>query len=184
MLWRSARAYIAHDDPLVRAANLVAIMVASNQPFYPLYVYLSVSHVVWPTFLTFLSTPFFCATPAVSRLSTTCGKALLPIAGLANAALSAKAFGAASGVLLFLGPCMMLAGMLFRRSERFATYGILGLAALVFLAARSGFATPLHVYSADEYDRFFTVNAVSVVALMAFLSLLLSRLIGDMAREA
>ena len=181
-LWRTVKAYISHDDPRVRAANLVAIVVAGNQPFYPLYVYLSVSHVVWPTFLTFLSTPFFFAVPTVSGRSTTAGKALLPIAGLANVALCLKAFGAASGVLLFLGPCILLGGMLFRRSERLVTYGLLGVAALVLLG--SGYGTPLHVYGAEEYDRFFALNAINVVTLMTFLSLLLSNLMDEVTREA
>ena len=179
MLWRAVKAYMAHDDPQARAANLTAIMVAANQPFYPLYVYLAVSHVVWPTFLTFLSTPFFCAVPAVTRRSATSGKALLPTAGLFNAALCVKAFGSDSGVLLFLGPCIMLAGMLFRREERFATYGVLALAGLVFVAPTAWYGAPLHAYSMAENDRFFTLNAASVITLLAFLALLLSNLLGE-----
>ena len=184
MLWRAVKAYMAHEDPRVRVANLIAIMIAGNQPFYPLYVYLSVSHVVWPTFLTFLSTPFFCVVPALSRLSKTSGKALLPIAGLANAALCVKAFGAASGVLLFLGPCIMLAGMLFRRNEWFATYALLGLAGLVFIGSKRWSGAPLYVYGPLEYDRFFTLNAISVIMLTAFLALLLPKLISEIAPEA
>ena len=31
-------AYVHSDDPLVAASNIVALVVAFNQPFYPLYI--------------------------------------------------------------------------------------------------------------------------------------------------
>lgn len=52
---------------MVAACNLIALVVASNQPFYPLYVYWAVSGDVWPTFFTFLSTPLFLAVPVVAK---------------------------------------------------------------------------------------------------------------------
>lgn len=88
-IWDRVAAYAAHDDPMVAACNLVALVVASNQPFYPLYVYWAVSDHVWPTFLTFLSTPFFLAVPAVARRYSKTGRALLPLAGIGNTILSA-----------------------------------------------------------------------------------------------
>src|ERR1700710_279825 len=57
--WNAAKAYFADDDPLVATANLVALVVLWNQPFYPLYVYWSFGPDIAPTFYTFLSTPFF-----------------------------------------------------------------------------------------------------------------------------
>jgi len=51
------------------------------------------------SFVTFLSTPFFLAVPAVARRSSLLDAAMLPIAGIATTVLSAKGrFGAASGV--------------------------------------------------------------------------------------
>ena len=61
------RSYAAHPDPLVASANFIALLVASNQPFYPLYVYWLATTNIEPVWYTFLSTPFFLAVPALSR---------------------------------------------------------------------------------------------------------------------
>ncbi len=127
MPWSAMRAYIAHPDPLVSAANLIAIIVAANQPFYPLYLYFAVGPEIDVSFLTFLSTPFFVAVPAMGRRHSLLGRALLPVTGIANTILSAKAFGEASGVEMFLVPCITIAALLFRRFERRMMLGLVGL---------------------------------------------------------
>ena len=38
-MWRWIAAYAANPDPRVASCNTIALLVASNQPFYPLYVY-------------------------------------------------------------------------------------------------------------------------------------------------
>src|SRR5690606_30140012 len=55
------RAYAHHPDPRVAAANMTSLLVASNQPFYPLYLFWLVSADVTAAWFTFLSTPFFLA---------------------------------------------------------------------------------------------------------------------------
>ena len=77
-------AYVAHDDPLVRAANVIALVVAANQPFYPLYVHWVIGHDAVPTLATFLSTPFFASVPAISRRDPQWGRTVLVLAGMAN----------------------------------------------------------------------------------------------------
>ena len=47
-IWRWVGAYTAHPDPRVASCNSIALLVASNQPFYPLYVYFSVSRHIAP----------------------------------------------------------------------------------------------------------------------------------------
>ena len=111
-------AYAAHPDPRAAIANTVALVIVSNQPFYPLYLYWAVSPVVTPSYVTFLSTPFFAAVPAVMRRSAVLGRSLLLVAGIGNTLLCRAAFGPGSGVEVFLFPCLMLALMLFRRMER------------------------------------------------------------------
>jgi hypothetical protein len=162
---------MAHDDPLVAAGNLIALVVAWNQPFYPLYIFWLVSEDIWPSFLTFLSTPFFLTVPAVARRNALAGRALLPLAGIANTALSVKLFGEASGVELFLAPCVMIAAMLFRQSERLVMLGLVGLAFLIFIGLHGHYGPPLHLYTADEYARFLSLNSLSVGTLMAFIGL-------------
>ena len=130
-MWDRIAAYAAHDDPMVAACNLIALVVASNQPFYPLYVYWTVSDHVWATVFTFLSTPLFMAVPAVARRYSKTGRALLPIAGMANTILSARVFGPPSGVDIFLIPCALIAATFFRASERPIAFALIGAVNLI-----------------------------------------------------
>jgi len=169
--WSAVRAYITHPDPLVSAGNLIAIMVASNQPFYPLYLYFAVGPEIDVSFLTFLSTPFFVAVPAMARRNSLLGRALLPVTGIANTILSAKAFGEASGVEMFLVPCVTIAALLFRRSERRVMLALVGLGLASYLCLHGRYGTPLHLFTPDQYARFFGLNALSVMTLSAFVGI-------------
>jgi hypothetical protein len=163
--------YTHSDDPLVAASNFIALCVAGNQPFYPLYVWWAVGDGGWTACLTFLSTPFFLAIPLIARRSSLAGRAMLPIVGIANTILAAKAFGAESGVELFLCPCAMIAGMALRAHERKIMLAIIGLAILAFALVRHGLGAPLHAFSTQEYARFLSLNAWSVAGLTALVAL-------------
>jgi len=179
-IWRRIGAYAAHDDPLVASCNLIALVVASNQPFYPLYVYWAVSEHISPTFFTFLSTPFFLAVPAVARRSPKLGRALLPLAGMANTILSASVFGRASGVEIFLIPCALIAAAFFRSSERLLALALVGLALLIYLGLGEFTGAPLHLYSPAEYQAFVRLNAMSAGTLTVFIGLIVS---GELSRK-
>ncbi len=178
-MWDRIAAYAAHDDPVVAACNMIALVVASNQPFYPLYVYWAVSDHVWPTFFTFLSTPLFLAVPAVARRYSRTGRALLPVAGMANTILSAKVFGPASGVEIFLIPCALIAATFFRASERPIAFVLIGAASLIYLGLDGMYGAPVHMYTASEYQSFFRLNAMSAGTLSVFVGLLASGLISQ-----
>jgi hypothetical protein len=178
--WDRVSAYAAHDDPMVAACNRIALVVAFNQPFYPLYVYWLVSDHVWLTLFTLLSTPFFLAVPAVARRSSMAGRALLPVAGMANTILSAEMFGQASGVEMFLIPCTLIAATFFRASERFAAFTLIGLAFLIYLEVDEGYGGPVNVYNASEYQAFFRLNALSAGTLTVFVGLVASGLISQL----
>jgi hypothetical protein len=177
------KAYAAHDDPRVAACNLIALMVVSNQPFYPLYVWLAVSEYVWPTFFTFLSTPLFLAVPAVARRSTVLGRALLPAAGIANTMLSAKVFGASSGVEIFLIPCALIAAIFFRASERGYAFVLIGAALFISVGLSGRYGVPVHTYSASEYQAFARLNAMSAAALTVVVGLIASGLISEIKKR-
>ncbi|WP_158812616.1 hypothetical protein [Methylocapsa sp. S129] len=164
-------AYSHSDDPLTTASNFIALCVVGNQPFYPLYVWWAVGDDGRTSFLTFLSTPFFLAIPWVARRSSRAGRAMLPIVGIANTILSAKAFGFASGVALFLVPCAMIAGMALRAQERKIMLGIIGLAIAAFAFVQNKLGVPLHIFSEEEYARFLSLNAWSVAALTGLVAL-------------
>ena len=178
-VWRSVGAYAANPDPRVASCNTIALLVASNQPFYPLYVYLSVSPHIAATLLTFLSTPLFLAIPAISRRSPVFGRALLPLTGLANVVVSTKAFGAASGVAMFIVPCALIAAAFFRPSERVFAFALLALALVIFLGIERYASVPIHVYSQTEYAAFCRLNALSASALVTVLGFMLSGLVKD-----
>lgn len=171
---RRLAAYAAHPDPATHACNRIALLVASNQPFYPLYLWWVVGG-DWPVAcLTFLSTPFFAGVPFAARRSARRGRALLVLAGVANGMLNAKAFGTASGVELFLIPCGLIALLGFDRTER-RTQSLLLLAVAIAALVHGHYGAPLGRFDAPQYARFFRLNAISVIALSGAIVWLLSR---------
>ena len=161
------KAYVAHTDERVAHCNLIALVVVSNQPFYPLYVAWLVGG-DWPSACwTFLSTPFFAAVPYVARRNAVAGRAMLPIVGLANMALSAKAFGTASGVELFVVPCALIAVLAFRRPEWRIVAGLVALAAASLLL-HAVYGEPFGRFSPAQDAAFFSLNAWSVATLTVF----------------
>ena len=169
--WRALTAYVASPDPKVAATNWVAILVALNQPFYPLYIRGFVGDDGWVSTLTFLSTPLFAAIPWLSRRASLAGRAMLPLTGAANTMLTDKAFGSASGVELFLFPCAMAAAMAFRARERAALLIVLGLIAGAFLILHDRMGAPLHAFSVEETARFQTINIWSAAGLTLLIAL-------------
>lgn len=174
------KAYAHHPDPRVAAANFFALLVASNQPFYPLYVYWTVGPEIGPTAWTFLSTPFFLAVPALSRWNTLIGRAMLPIAGIGNTLLSAKAFGVASGVEIFLVPCAVLALLIFRPNERWiAAFPLAGGCFLAYFVLHGNYGTPFQLYSEAQYAALLRLNMMSAGGLTAFTALAFSTLLAE-----
>ena len=173
-LWQSVKGYASHEDPLTEAANWIALVVAWNQPFYPLYLYAIVGDRMAPSLLTFLSTPFFAAIPAMSRSYPVIARAMLPAVGIANVMVSAKALGDASGVEAFLIPCATIAALLFRPRERMTGLFLIGLSLLAYLLLHGNYGAPLADYAAAEYSSMVALNAISAATLTVFVGLLMS----------
>lgn len=161
--------YAGHPDPRAAIANTVALVIVSNQPFYPLYLHWAVSPVIFPSYLTFLSTPFFAAVPAVMRYSQRLGRSLLLAAGIGNTVLCRAVFGEGSGVEVFLFPCLMLALLLFRRSERAFAIGLAALSFVAYLLPASSLGAPLHLYEPAEYAALQRLNFLSAASLTALI---------------
>lgn len=174
--------YAVHPDPLAAACNRIALLVASNQPFYPLYLWWIVGG-DWPmSCWTFLSTPFFACVPVVARRNAIAGRIMLPLTGIANGILSTKALGEASGVELFLIPCGLIACLAFRREEwRIAAVLLGATLGAGLLHSRYGF--PLGHFEAPEYAHFRRLNAMSVATLSAVIVWSLSRARASNARR-
>lgn len=161
-------------DPRAALAAKVALLVALNQPFYPLYFYWSVSHVVLPACLTFLSTPFFAAVPFVTKRSRLAGSILLLLAGLGNTLLCRIVFGPASGVDVFLLPCLVLATLLFRHPERRYALAFVAAAFAIYLLPDAMLPAPMHIYGAEEHAALRRLNFLSAAGLTAMIPVLFS----------
>lgn len=177
-------AYASHPDPRVESANWIALLVASNQPFYPLYLYWLVEADIDPAWFTFLSTPFFLAVPAVARRSTRAGRALLPLAGIANTMLCAKLFGVQSAVEIFYIPCAVLALLLFRPAERSIALPLAGFCLCAYLMMGEYYGAPLTIYSTADYAALARLNIVSAGMLTAVVALFFSNRMADVERSA
>ena len=160
--------YAAHPDPRTALGNLVALLIVSNQPFYPLYVYWIAGSPAWVTLVSFLSTPFFFAVPAVARRNALAGRILLCVTGTLNTVLCVWAIGEPSGVALFYLPCILIGVLLFRQTELAAMAVCTGLPMLAFLVLNHKLGGPLHVFGAEQYSSLVTLHAVSVGSLIAF----------------
>ena len=169
-LWRAITAYAEADDPRLAAANRLALLVASNQPFYPLYIRALVGDDGWTSTLTFLSTPFFLAVPYVGRRWPIIARMMLPLVGAANSFLAAKAFGAASGAELFLCPCAIIAALAFGRGERRPMLAVVGALLAMLLIFHDRLGAPLHFFSAEQYSALLNLNLWSAAGLSALVA--------------
>jgi hypothetical protein len=174
--------YGAHPDPLAAACNRIALIVAWNQPFYPLYLWWIVGGDWWVGCWTFLSTPFFASVPIVARRNAMAGRAMLPLAGIANGMLSIKAFGEASGVALFLIPCGLIALLAFRRSEQIVAVALSGATAVAVLTL-GHYGSPLGHFDTGQYAHFRRLNGTSAMALSAVILWSLIRARASSARR-
>jgi hypothetical protein len=166
------RGCAAHRDPRTALANTVALVVASNQPFYPLYLHAFVSPIIWPSYATFLSTPFFLAVPALARRSALLGRSALLVAGIGNTLICRAMFGPASGVEVFLFPCLALAASKQQERERAFAYGFAAVAGAVYLLPASLLGVPAHLYEPAEYTALSGLNFTSAAMLTALIALL------------
>jgi hypothetical protein len=151
------RAYAAHPDPATSACNRIALLVASSQPTYPLYIAGLVGGAWWVACITFLSTPFFLAVPALARRHAAAGRALLVLAGVGNAALATKALGTASGVEVFLIPTLLIALVAFRGRLRLALVLVNMVAALL----HGAYGMPWSAFCAKEDAALLHLNGWS-----------------------
>jgi protein-S-isoprenylcysteine O-methyltransferase Ste14 len=82
------RRYSEDADPLVAGCNWIALLLVSNHPIYPLYLFWMVGGDWWTACWTFLATPFFLAVSAIARRHSLLGRATLPAIGIANCAMN------------------------------------------------------------------------------------------------
>jgi len=167
------RRYAAADDPRVAAANLVALVLAWNTPFYPLYLLgaagATMREAAWLTLCAF---PIFLAVPAITRWHGIWGRVLLVVAGTGNTLFCTWLLGEASGTPLFLLPCITLAALLFRRAETRALFSLLVLPIVAGMAMNGRYPFSPFACIGAACSAIVWLNAVSVAILLAFLGVL------------
>jgi len=170
-------AYFDAPTPRGSIAASVAFIIVSNQPFYPLYLYLLLGGRAWPSLLSWLSGPLFAAVPYLLRHGEARGAAALMMAGIGNTALCTAALGPASGVELFYLPCLVLPLITLAGHER-RVGCVASLAAIIVLMGLVRFAgfEGLVAISADETATLQRINAFSVTGLMCVMAFLGRRL--------
>ena len=173
------RRYGDNPDPMAKIAGTVALVVASNQPFYPLYLYAIVGKQAWPAWLTLLTTPLFLAVPALARRHSLAGRAMLPIVGVANTVLSVKLIGLNTAVELFLLPCILLAAVLFSSNERRTMIPVLAVPLAAYFLVDGRLGDPLQIFDAASYASIVALHAVSVASLTAFVGLLVASVLSE-----
>ncbi|MFZ5739810.1 MULTISPECIES: hypothetical protein [Rhodopseudomonas] len=176
------RAYADNPDPLAATGNLVALVLASNGPFYPLYVALVAGSGGMPwLLLTLLSFPCFLAVPALARIHSQLGRITLSLIATGNTVFCTWLLGAPSGVELFLLPCAMLASVLFRPNERLIMLPLAGLPVAAYLLLHDRYGPPPHIYQAAEYAGLFSMNAFSAAMISIFIGMVFARLFREPA---
>lgn len=164
------RHYAASADPRVEAANWVALVLAWNAPFYPLYLMgAGGGPGVW---LTAWCLPLFLAIPALARRHPFAGRVVLALAASGHTLFCTWVLGEASGTHLFLLPCVTLAALLFRRRERIALFSLLALPIVAGIMLDGRYAASPFACMGTVCAAILWLNAVSVAVLTAFLGLL------------
>lgn len=176
-------AYISNEQPLAVAGNKVALVLAGNVPFYPLYVVGVAGSDGMPELLmTLLVFPFFVLVPAVSRRRPLLGRAMLSLAGLLNTVFCTWLLGERSGTELFLVPCIVLASLLFGTHERGWMLLLAGLPLGAYVVLHGHYGAPPHLYPDDAYRALLSMNAISVGTLSMFLGIVFSGLYAPAAK--
>lgn len=176
MSWlASLKAYAAHDDRRAATGNMIALVIAGNGPFYPLYAFAMIGWAAWPTLLTMVSSPVFAAVPWVTRRHARVGRVMLLLAGTLNTVWCTELLGPDTAVDLFLLPCVVLAALLFLHEAWWLKLSMLALPVAAYILLPDVRGAPLLPLSIADAARMVTLNRTSVGILTGFLGWQFSR---------
>jgi hypothetical protein len=179
------RDYYAAADPFVGAANLVAIVLAGNQPLYPVYLFVLFGFKAWPALISaVIGLAFYGAVPWVTRRAPLFGRAFMCAGAVAHILFTTWLLGEATGISLLLAAAVMLSALVFRRRERWVMLPLVGLAIAGFLATTGRFGPPLLQLSDAEAHELLVLNAASMALLLGFLGIVFSNVMATLERGA
>ena len=113
-VWRNRT---ATDNVWQQAANGVALLVGSSQPFYPLGIVWIIGEPGWVSWVAWATTPVFLAVPFVGHVSAVLGRLLLAFAGTLVTLLVVLQLGPGCWVEAYYIPVLLVAALLFRAEE-------------------------------------------------------------------
>lgn len=157
----------------------MAVLVGSNQPLYPLTLYWATGADVTGLFIVFLSAPWFLAIPFVARRSSLAARVMLVVVGSVDTFVSVKVYGPAAGNELYLGPCLMLAVLLFRKREQLLSFGLTALICVGLFVLHGRYGASVLAWSDEDYATMRNLNISYVAILTAFIGLTVGRARGD-----
>ena len=172
------RGYIEHPDGPAAAASFVAVIVALNGPFYPLYVVALIGAAGWGSVATLAASPLFLAVPWIARKSSLAARLALPLIGVAQSVWSTKLLGADSYVQLFCIPCIVLSALAFGPGERRYALLLIGAAIVPLVMPRSAYGTALIPLTPMEAAALARMNVVCVAMTTALVTLQIRRLLA------
>ncbi len=167
-------AYRGSEDQRVYACNTIAMGIAWNHPYYPLYLWFIVGRDARVGIPDAFSGLLFFAVPAIARRSGLFGRIAMVVLSVANVVFCSMMLGEAAGVQLLFLPCGMLAAILFTWRERFVMLAMTALPLVTWLLTRGRLDIPPMRFPPEAYAALFTLNAVSAGALMVFFGWLLA----------
>ena len=165
----------SEGDPLGLAARRIALVVACNQPLYPLYLHWMVGNGALEACGTWLSTPGFLSVVLLARRHSLGARILLVLVGAANTVWSAKLLGAGSGVGLFLVPCFVIALLGMRRDEWLALVALVAVVGTAWALLTLIGASPFARLDAVQLMGATRINLISSVSLTIFAGWMLGR---------
>ena len=163
--------FVAHRDPRMAYGNLIAVLVGSNQPLFPLTLYVVLGDAARPSLWGMVSTLVFCAVPLVARSNLLAAKLLLSLYASLHTAAYVLLMGQGAGFELYFLPCILLAALLFPARQRLLGWALCAVPALLFFAVQrlAGSSAGL---GAEAVASLWQVNAISVACLTAMMGML------------
>lgn len=158
-------------DELTRATVTIAWVIVLNKPFYPLYVWWLAESGVMASLSTLIATPFFLAVALLAHRRPLAARLGLPLVGAIDTLVATKFLGFSTGTMLFLAPCMMLAGMSFHRHEVWWQRGTAMAVFVVFAVSYGRLGAPMHAWLPGEAEAMLGLNAFAVASLTAFVAI-------------
>ncbi len=159
-------------DGRTAACVAVAWLVLINKPLYPLTVWLLIGAEAATRSLAALAiAPLYAAVLWLAPRSGYGARVALPLVGLADTAIAAKAFGSGSGAELYLIACGALAVVSFSAREALTSRALVIAVYAAFVLLQIGLGAPIEVWPPADLARFFALNAYSAASLAAFVGL-------------